>query len=276
MWKRATVSAWSGQTARARLPCCAPGRPGHAQRRVDRPHARADGRLPAAGPATAGREERLWDDVLQPVRLSAPPGRNAAPAGREDGRSGHLRRGAGRVRAVAGRLRSRRRLRLGASCPPGADRPGLPAHRAHDASDPSQRRAAHAWPAGQAAAARTRPAADGRADQPPRPSRHRVAGGHPAAVEGKHGGGFARPLFPRPCRHAAFGSWPGSGWRSIAATTAITPSSGRSAASAELKEWERQQGFIAKEQDYIRRNIAGNTKQAQGRRTRLERLAEMA
>ena len=43
----------------------------------------------------------------------------------------------------------------------------------------------------------------------------------------------------------------------------------------QLKEWERQQGFIAKEQDYIRRNIAGqNTKQAQGRRTRLERLAE--
>ena len=36
----------------------------------------------------------------------------------------------------------------------------------------------------------------------------------------------------------------------------------------QLKEWERQQGFIAKEQDYIRRNIAGqNTKQAQGRRT---------
>jgi ATP-binding cassette subfamily F protein 3 len=43
----------------------------------------------------------------------------------------------------------------------------------------------------------------------------------------------------------------------------------------QLKEWERQQEFIAKEQDYIRRNIAGqNTRQAQGRRTRLNRLAE--
>ncbi len=39
-----------------------------------------------------------------------------------------------------------------------------------------------------------------------------------------------------------------------------------------LKEYERQQAFIEKEQDYIRRNIAGqNTRQAQGRRKRLER-----
>ena len=41
----------------------------------------------------------------------------------------------------------------------------------------------------------------------------------------------------------------------------------------QLKEYEAQQEFIAKEEDYIRRNIAGqNTRQAQGRRTRLERL----
>jgi ATP-binding cassette subfamily F protein 3 len=40
-----------------------------------------------------------------------------------------------------------------------------------------------------------------------------------------------------------------------------------------LKEYEAQQEFIAKEEEYIRRNIAGqNTRQAQGRRTRLERL----
>jgi ATP-binding cassette subfamily F protein 3 len=39
-----------------------------------------------------------------------------------------------------------------------------------------------------------------------------------------------------------------------------------------LKEYERQQDFIEKEQDYIRRNIAGqNTRQAQGRRKRLNR-----
>ena len=41
----------------------------------------------------------------------------------------------------------------------------------------------------------------------------------------------------------------------------------------QLKEYEAQQEFIAKEEDYIQRNIAGqNTKQAQGRRRRLERL----
>ena len=40
-----------------------------------------------------------------------------------------------------------------------------------------------------------------------------------------------------------------------------------------LKEYERQQGVVAKEQDYITRNIAGqNTRQAQGRRKRLERF----
>jgi ATP-binding cassette subfamily F protein 3 len=39
------------------------------------------------------------------------------------------------------------------------------------------------------------------------------------------------------------------------------------------REYERQQAFIAKEEDFIRRNIAGQrTKEAQGRRKRLERL----
>ncbi len=43
------------------------------------------------------------------------------------------------------------------------------------------------------------------------------------------------------------------------------------------KEFEKQQEFMAKEEEYIRRNIAGqNTRQAQGRRTRLERLRESA
>ncbi len=41
----------------------------------------------------------------------------------------------------------------------------------------------------------------------------------------------------------------------------------------QLFEYEAQQAFIAKEEDYIRRNIAGqNTAQAKGRRRRLERL----
>ena len=40
-------------------------------------------------------------------------------------------------------------------------------------------------------------------------------------------------------------------------------------------QFESQQEFIAKEEEYIRRNIEGqNTRQAQGRRTRLERLLE--
>ncbi|MDZ4771126.1 MAG: ABC-F family ATP-binding cassette domain-containing protein [Chloroflexota bacterium] len=40
-----------------------------------------------------------------------------------------------------------------------------------------------------------------------------------------------------------------------------------------LKEFESQQEFVAKEVEYIRRNLAGqNTRQAQGRRTRLERM----
>ena len=40
-----------------------------------------------------------------------------------------------------------------------------------------------------------------------------------------------------------------------------------------LEEFKRQKKFIEKEQEYIRRNISGqNTRQAQGRRTRLERM----
>jgi ATP-binding cassette subfamily F protein 3 len=44
-----------------------------------------------------------------------------------------------------------------------------------------------------------------------------------------------------------------------------------------LLEYQAQQEFIDKEEDYIRRNIAGqNTRQAQGRRKRLERMVEEA
>jgi ATP-binding cassette subfamily F protein 3 len=44
-----------------------------------------------------------------------------------------------------------------------------------------------------------------------------------------------------------------------------------------LEEYQAQQVFIEKEEDYIRRNIAGqNTRQAQGRRKRLERMLEEA
>jgi ATP-binding cassette subfamily F protein 3 len=44
-----------------------------------------------------------------------------------------------------------------------------------------------------------------------------------------------------------------------------------------LAEYQTQQAFIEKEEEYIRRNIAGqNTRQAQGRRKRLERLLEEA
>ena len=44
-----------------------------------------------------------------------------------------------------------------------------------------------------------------------------------------------------------------------------------------LEEYQAQSAFIEKEEDYIRRNIAGqNTRQAQGRRRRLERLLEEA
>jgi len=45
----------------------------------------------------------------------------------------------------------------------------------------------------------------------------------------------------------------------------------------QLKEFEAQQEFIAKEEDFIKRNMAGqNTRQAQGRLKRLERLLEDA
>jgi ATP-binding cassette subfamily F protein 3 len=44
-----------------------------------------------------------------------------------------------------------------------------------------------------------------------------------------------------------------------------------------LEEYQVQQEFVDKEEDYIRRNIAGqNTRQAQGRRKRLERMLEEA
>jgi ATP-binding cassette subfamily F protein 3 len=45
----------------------------------------------------------------------------------------------------------------------------------------------------------------------------------------------------------------------------------------QLKDYERQQEFVAKEEEYIRRNMAGqNTRQAQGRLKRLNRLERLA
>jgi len=45
----------------------------------------------------------------------------------------------------------------------------------------------------------------------------------------------------------------------------------------QLEEYQAQQEFVEKEEEYIRRNIAGqNTRQAQGRRKRLERMLEEA
>ena len=39
------------------------------------------------------------------------------------------------------------------------------------------------------------------------------------------------------------------------------------------REWEAQQEFVEKTEDFIRRNLAGQrTSEAQGRRTRLERF----
>ena len=44
-----------------------------------------------------------------------------------------------------------------------------------------------------------------------------------------------------------------------------------------LKEYQSQQAFIAKEEEFIQRNLAGQrTKEAQGRRKRLERMEQLA
>ena len=62
-------------------------------------------------------------------------------------------------------------------------------------------------------------------------------------------------------------------WRTSAATTAPYAIQREERLERLRKEYEAQQAIIAKEEDYIRRNIAGqNTRQAQGRRTRLQRL----
>ena len=72
----------------------------------------------------------------------------------------------------------------------------------------------------------------------------------------------------------------GSSERSIVRVV-IAPDSFKGSLAAEdvadaiAAEWEAQQEFIAKEEDFIRRNMAGqNTRQAQGRLKRLERLLE--
>jgi ATP-binding cassette, subfamily F, member 3 len=44
----------------------------------------------------------------------------------------------------------------------------------------------------------------------------------------------------------------------------------------QLKEWEAQQEYVGKTEEFVRRNLAGQrTKEAQGRRTRLERFLEV-
>ena len=66
-------------------------------------------------------------------------------------------------------------------------------------------------------------------------------------------------------------------WRSTAAITRAYLAQRAERYQRRLEEYQAQLAFIEKEEDYIRRNIAGqNTRQAQGRRKRLERLLEEA
>ena len=146
------------------------------------------------------------------------------------------------------------------------DRPALPAFG----------RAAHPRPAGPAAAHRARPAPAGRADQPPGYRRGRVAGRLPARVGGRGADRLARPLFPGPGGRGDLGDDPRRS-RSTTATTAPTWPSATERYQRRIDEYQTQAAFIEKEEEYIRRNIAGqNTRQAQGRRKRLERLLEEA
>ena len=62
-------------------------------------------------------------------------------------------------------------------------------------------------------------------------------------------------------------------WRSFMEITALISSSAVERYERRLEEFQTQQAFIEKEEEYIRRNIAGqNTRQAQGRRKRLEHM----
>ena len=86
----------------------------------------------------------------------------------------------------------------------------------------------------------------------------------------------ARPPLPRPRRRGDRGprERPADG----VLRAATRPTGGRrpSASSTATRAFEKQQEFIEKEKEYIRRNIAGvNSRQAKGRRTKLARVERL-
>ena len=75
-----------------------------------------------------------------------------------------------------------------------------------------------------------------------------------------------------PC---ASGTWPSAAWKPTAATTRTIIRQREARLERQRREWEEQQEFIAETEEFIRRNLAGQrTKEAQGRRTRLERFLQ--
>ena len=84
----------------------------------------------------------------------------------------------------------------------------------------------------QAAARAAEPAADGRADQPPRPAGAQLARGVPRRLPGLGGAGLARPLLPRRDREAHHRGRPARRSPTTTATTRTTWSSTRRAWSA--------------------------------------------
>ena len=122
---------------------------------------------------------------------------------------------------------------------------------------------------------RRRSAAARRADQSSRPRRHRVPRGVPAVVQGELSPHLPRPYVPQPHRR--------QDRRARARKADRVP--GNYERFLELRaermekmaaDYERQQEFIDKTQDFIRRNLAGQkTKQAKSRRKMLAKLDEV-
>ena len=83
----------------------------------------------------------------------------------------------------------------------------------------------------------------------------------------------ARPLLPGQSRHAHLGGQLRPAGCLPRQLQRLSPPAAEMRRERQRREWEEQQEFIEKTEDFIRRNLAGQrTREAQGRRTRLERF----
>ena len=272
---RARRSAWSGPTGRARRRSCGSWRDWTKPTRgnaccTPRPRWRL---LEQA--ARFSDERTLLDEAkigLAPLYALQREAEAAAHAIAAEADAAGSREAAAPLRRAAARSASALGLQHRSSRRRGAAGAGIHPRPVRSADHAVQRRPAEPRAPGAAAAGGPRSDAARRADEPSRHRRHRMARRVSRALRAGDSGRQPRPLFSRQGDEPHAGTVQRHDRRLSRAIFRPTGSSKRSRPKCRNATWEKQQAFIEKTEDFIRRNHYSNSIQAHDREKKLARL----